>query len=41
MLMIVSIVLMPANAKLAIEQKYGQWTNRVEANLVNNKTKAI
>ena len=30
---------MPANAKIAIEQKYGQWTNRVEANIVNNKKK--
>jgi iron complex outermembrane receptor protein len=30
---------MPANVKLAIEQKYNQWTNRVEARLVSNKTK--
>ena len=30
---------MPANGKLAIEQKYNQWTNRVEASLVSNKTK--
>ena len=30
---------MPANVKLAIEQKYNQWTNRVEASLVSNKTK--
>ena len=30
---------MPVNVKLAIEQKYNQWTNRVEASLVSNKTK--
>ena len=30
---------MPANAKLALEQKYDQWTNRVEVLLVNNKSK--
>ena len=30
---------MPANTKLALEQKYGHWTNRVEAIVVKNKTK--
>jgi len=29
---------MPANTKLALEQKYGQWTNRLEASLIQNKT---
>ena len=29
---------MPANTRLTIEQKYGQWTNRLEASLVKNKT---
>jgi iron complex outermembrane receptor protein len=29
---------MPANTKLALEQKYGQWTNRLEASLIKNKT---
>ena len=29
---------MPANTKLILEQKYGQWSNRLEASLVKNKT---
>ena len=29
---------MPANMKLALEQKFGRWSNRLEVNLVNNKT---
>ena len=30
--------LMPANTKLAVEQKFGNWNNRLEASLVKNKT---
>jgi len=29
---------MPVNTRLTLEQKYGQWTNRLEASLVQNKT---
>ena len=29
---------MPANTKLALEQKFGSWNNRLEATLVKNKT---
>ena len=29
---------MPANTKLAVEQKFGNWSNRLEASLVKNKT---
>ena len=29
---------MPANTKLAVEQKFGNWNNRLEASLVKNKT---
>ena len=29
---------MPAKIKLALEQKFGRWSNRLEASLVNNKT---
>jgi iron complex outermembrane recepter protein len=30
--------IMPANIKLALEQKYNQWTNRLEGNVVSNKS---
>ncbi|MFL2981246.1 MAG: TonB-dependent receptor [Methylophilaceae bacterium] len=30
--------IMPANIQLALEQKYNQWTNRLEGNLVNKKS---
>ena len=30
--------MMPTNMKLALEQKYNQWTNRLEGSLVNNKS---
>jgi len=29
---------MPVNTRLTLEQKYGQWTNRLEVSLVQNKT---
>jgi iron complex outermembrane receptor protein len=29
---------MPPNTKLAVEQKFGNWSNRLEASLVKNKT---